>query len=67
MDKKGRVFIPREYRKSKVYRIVDRGNVLELVPLVPFGELRGRYALKKTVEELEEIVEERMLRGERDL
>lgn len=56
-DKKGRMVIPKEIRdKIKTNRFLVElfEEEIRLVPIPPVDSLRGKYRLKKSIEEIEE-------------
>ncbi len=67
MDKKGRIIVPSKLRKGLfTKRMVVRrvGDRLELTPLPDPKSLKGKYKMKGTMEEIEDLQEQRLL--ERD-
>ena len=59
IDEKGRILLPREFRKkikTKRFTVTSHGEKIELEPIKTVSELRGKYRdlIKSEWEELEE-------------
>lgn len=69
-DKKGRILLPREFRrrmKSKRFKVIAVGDKIELQAIKSASELRGKYKnlIKLEWEELEEKGEDFVAEGRR--
>jgi bifunctional DNA-binding transcriptional regulator/antitoxin component of YhaV-PrlF toxin-antitoxin module len=69
-DEKGRILLPIEMRrklKSKRFKVIVKGDFLELHPLVGIEELRGKYRgmIHSEWEDLEDKAEEMVSHGAR--
>lgn len=70
MDKRGRVLLPRELRKTltnRRFEIVSEKGSIRLIPLPDVESLRGKYRdlIRSDWEELEERVEKFVTSGKR--
>lgn len=67
LDDRGRILIPRELRKSlPSHRMILKklGNDLLLSPLPDPRSLKGKYRIKRSIEEIEEDQECTVMRRE---
>lgn len=69
-DKKGRILIPREFRrkiKARRFKMTAVGDKIELEPIENSQDLRGKYrtSIKSDWEKLEEMGEDYVAQGRR--
>jgi len=64
LDKKGRFVLPKDFREKLMTNkllLVDAGDHVDILPIPDLKTLKGKYKLKHTIEETEELQEKIVL------